>query len=72
MGLTNLRDLVEATAHKWYKDNEKDSIKAKWGRTYNWKELVKEIDWRSLKFVIDALLCRFTSNSFYAGCDMIL
>jgi hypothetical protein len=49
MGLVNLRDLVEITAHKWYKENEKDSMKAKWGRTYNWKELVKEIDWRSLK-----------------------
>ncbi|CAF1393989.1 unnamed protein product [Adineta steineri] len=49
MGLVNLKDLVELAAHKWYKDNEKDSMKAKWGRTYNWKELVKEIDWRSLK-----------------------
>ncbi|CAF1432848.1 unnamed protein product [Didymodactylos carnosus] len=49
MGLVNLKDLVEASAHKWYKENEKDSMKAKWGRTYNWKELVKEIDWRSLK-----------------------
>lgn len=51
MGLVNLRDLVETAAHRWYKDNEKDSMKAKWGKTYNWKELVKEIDWRSLKFV---------------------
>ncbi|CAF1414677.1 unnamed protein product [Adineta steineri] len=49
MGLVNLKDLVELAAHKWYKDNEKDSMKAKWGKTYNWKELVKEIDWRSLK-----------------------
>ncbi len=55
MGLVNLRDLVESAAHKWYKENEKDSMKAKWGRTYNWKELVKEIDWRSLKFVIEIL-----------------
>jgi hypothetical protein len=52
MGLVNLKDLIEAASHKWYKDNEKDSTKAKWGKTYNWKELVKEIDWRSLKFVI--------------------
>ncbi|CAF1246377.1 unnamed protein product, partial [Adineta ricciae] len=49
MSLVNLKDLVESAAHKWYKENEKDSTKAKWGRTYNWKELVKEIDWRSLK-----------------------
>ncbi|CAF0904572.1 unnamed protein product [Adineta steineri] len=56
MGLVNLRDLVEATAHKWYKDNEKDSTKAKWGRTYNWKELVKEIDWRSLKVRHDPVI----------------
>ena len=55
MGLVNLKDLVESTAHKWYKDNEKDSMKAKWGKTYNWKELVKEIDWRSLKFVMKFL-----------------
>ncbi len=52
MGLVNLRDIIETAAHRWYKDNEKDSTKAKWGRTYNWKELVKEIDWRLLKFVI--------------------
>ena len=51
MNLVNLRDLVETAAHKWYKENEKDSMKAKWGKTYNWKELIKEIDWRSLKFV---------------------
>ena len=49
MGLVNLRDIIETAAHRWYKDNEKDATKAKWGRTYNWKELVKEIDWRSLK-----------------------
>ena len=55
MSLVNLRDLVESAAHKWYKDNEKDSMKAKWGRTYNWKELSKEIDWRSLKFVMNEL-----------------
>jgi hypothetical protein len=54
MGLVNLRDIVETAAHKWYKDNEKDSMKAKLGRTYNWKELVKEIDWRLLKFVISS------------------
>ncbi|CAF0770528.1 unnamed protein product [Didymodactylos carnosus] len=48
-GLVNLKDLIETAAHKWYKENEKDSMKAKWGKTYNWKELVKEIDWRSLK-----------------------
>jgi hypothetical protein len=52
MGLVNLRDIIETAAHRWYKDNEKDATKAKWGRTYNWKELIKEIDWRSLKFVI--------------------
>lgn len=52
MGLVNLRDLVETAGHRWYKENEKDSMKARWGKTYNWKELVKEIDWRSLKFVI--------------------
>ncbi|CAF0844549.1 unnamed protein product [Adineta ricciae] len=56
MGLVNLRDLVESTAHKWYKENEKDSMKAKWGRTYNWKELVKEIDWRSLKVRHDPVI----------------
>ncbi|CAF4019681.1 unnamed protein product, partial [Rotaria magnacalcarata] len=56
MGLVNLRDLVETAAHKWYKDNEKDSMKAKWGRTYNWKELVKEIDWRSLKVRHDPVI----------------
>ncbi|UJR10225.1 hypothetical protein I4U23_014438 [Adineta vaga] len=49
MSIVSLRDLVESAAHKWYKENEKDSMKAKWGRTYNWKELVKEVDWRSLK-----------------------
>ena len=41
MGLVNLRDLVEQAAHRWYKDNEKDSMKARWGKAYNWKELVK-------------------------------
>jgi hypothetical protein len=51
MGLVNLREMVEAAAHRWYKENEKDATKAKWGKTYNWKELVKEIDWRLLKFV---------------------
>ncbi|CAF0805304.1 unnamed protein product, partial [Rotaria sordida] len=56
MGLVNLRDLVESVAHKWYKDNEKDSIKAKWGRTYNWKELIKEIDWRSFKVRHDQVM----------------
>ncbi|CAF0755049.1 unnamed protein product [Rotaria sp. Silwood1] len=56
MGLVNLRDLVEAAAHKWYKDNEKDSTRAKWGKTYNWKELVKEIDWRSLKVRHDPVI----------------
>ena len=52
MGLVNLRELVESAVHRWYKDNEKDSMKAKWGKTYNYKELVKEIDWRSLKYVL--------------------
>jgi len=56
MGLVNLKDLVESAAHRWYKDNEKDSMKAKWGRTYNWKELVKEIDWRSLKVRHDPII----------------
>lgn len=51
MGLVNLKDLVETAAHKWYKDNEKDATKAKWGKTYNWKELTKEIDWRAFKLV---------------------
>ena len=53
MSFVNLRDLVESAAHKWYKDNEKESMRAKWGRSYNWKELTKEIDWRSLRFVIN-------------------
>ena len=56
MAVVNLKDLVESASHKWYKDNEKDSTKAKWGKTYNWKELVKEIDWRSLKLVIQVFL----------------
>ncbi len=56
MGLVNLREIVETAAHRWYKENEKDSTKAKWGKTYNWKELVKEIDWRLIKFVIEFLL----------------
>ncbi|CAF3825246.1 unnamed protein product [Rotaria sordida] len=56
MGLVNLRDLVESSAHRWYKENEKDTMKAKWGKTYNWKELIKEIDWRSLKVRHDPVI----------------
>lgn len=62
MGLVNLRDLVETAAHRWYKDNEKDSMKARWGKTYNWKELIKEIDWRSLKFVFYDICFQLKTN----------
>jgi hypothetical protein len=62
MGLVNLREIVETAAHRWYKENEKDSTKAKFGKTYNWKELVKEIDWRLIKFVIKFL---FFSEIFF-------
>ena len=71
MGLVNLKDLVESAAHKWYKDNEKDSMKAKWGKTYNWKELTKEIDWRSLKFVLP-LNSLLYEHIFLAEFGMIL
>ena len=75
MGLVNLREIVEIAAHRWYKDNEKDSMKAKWGKTYNWKELTKEIDWRSLKFVYHfllLLLLHFSINAYRVRHDQVI
>lgn len=48
MSVVNLKELVENYAYKFFKENEKEYHR-KLGKSYGWKEMVKEIDWKSLR-----------------------
>ena len=48
MTVVSLNELVEAYACKFFKENEKDYYR-RLGKSYGWKELVKEIDWKGFK-----------------------
>ena len=52
MSVVNLKDLVEAYAHKFFKENERDFYK-QMGKHCNWRELTKVIDWKNLRYISD-------------------
>ncbi len=48
MTIVNLKEIVEAYAHKFFKENEKEYYR-QLGRNCGWKEMHKEINWRNLR-----------------------
>jgi len=48
MSVVNLKELVENYAYKFFKENEKEYHR-KLGKSYGWKEMAREIDWKGLR-----------------------
>jgi hypothetical protein len=48
MSVVNMKDLIENYAYKFFKENEKEYYK-KMGKSYGWKEMTKEIEWKGLR-----------------------
>ena len=48
MSIVNIKDVIEAYAHTFFKENEREYHKLI-GKNTSWKECVKEIDWKNFR-----------------------